>query len=396
MDVVTKNRIKQLFQNSKINLIFAVAVGVVVIIVGYTLTMTLASGFFASLEGEQGTLAGNAQVVSDSSASGGKAIQFNAPATPPPPPPTGGKSCWPSSTDCRADWVVRCPAYPAFPDASCTGVPTGTALSNYTGPCTITTANTVIDSKTVNCQLLIRTTGVVIKKSKIIGGINADEDLTGQFVITDSDVDGGMGTKNFLALGVNVYHGAGPNVYCYTTCDIRDSWLHSPSFPTDGCGSTCLEAHLGAFLANDNGPDTGNRPCTMPDNSVINGMYSCVTLIHNKIHCDTPPSSQDGGCSGDVNLFGDFGKISYVNVDKNWLGGSTGISYCVYGGDSTTKPYPFADHVVFTNNIFQKGATGHCGAYGPVAGFGTSTSSNPGNVWTNNNYEDSTTVVSEN
>ena len=32
------------------------------------------------------------------------------------------------------------------------GVPAGTVLSAYTGPCTITTANTVIDKKTINCS----------------------------------------------------------------------------------------------------------------------------------------------------------------------------------------------------------------------------------------------------
>ena len=33
-----------------------------------------------------------------------------------------------------------------------TGVPAGTVLTPYTGPCTITVANTVIDSKIVTCD----------------------------------------------------------------------------------------------------------------------------------------------------------------------------------------------------------------------------------------------------
>lgn len=48
------------------------------------------------------------------------------------------------------------PAGGCFPGPSNTGVPAGTTLSDYTGPCTITTADTVIDSKTVTCKILVR------------------------------------------------------------------------------------------------------------------------------------------------------------------------------------------------------------------------------------------------
>jgi hypothetical protein len=38
-----------------------------------------------------------------------------------------------------------------WPNASNTGVPAGTQLSTYAGPCTINAAGTVIDAKTINC-----------------------------------------------------------------------------------------------------------------------------------------------------------------------------------------------------------------------------------------------------
>ncbi len=66
-----------------------IAVGVVMI-GAYLLVSTKASGFFVATEPEVGTVAGNATVVNDGAASGGKAVQFNAPAAPPPPPPGGG------------------------------------------------------------------------------------------------------------------------------------------------------------------------------------------------------------------------------------------------------------------------------------------------------------------
>jgi hypothetical protein len=259
-------------------------------------------------------------------------------------------------------------------------VPAGTVLGSYSGcsggETVITTPNTVIDSKQVNCDVIIRTTGVVINKSKIVGTINIDEDLPGSASITDSEVTLGVGTKNLTILRANI-HGSpvngGTTLYCYTNCDVRDSWIHSPIIPAGA-----PDAHLGAFLANDNGP---------------NGSTTNITLTHNTIHCDTPPTPEDGGCSGDINLFGDFGPITHVTIDGNWLGASTGISYCFYGGDSSTKPYPDADHVVFKNNVFERGTTGKCGAYGPVSGFDVN---GVGNQWTNNTWSNGGTVPPEN
>jgi hypothetical protein len=70
--------------------VIAALLGVVALVVA------LAAGAFATFEPEQGTLGGGAQVVSNSSASGGNAVQFKASATPTPtptssaPPPQGG------------------------------------------------------------------------------------------------------------------------------------------------------------------------------------------------------------------------------------------------------------------------------------------------------------------
>ena len=50
-------------------------------------------------------------------------------------------------------------------------MPAGVSLSAYTGPCTISAANTVIDAKTINCDLTIRDHGVKITRSKINGTV---------------------------------------------------------------------------------------------------------------------------------------------------------------------------------------------------------------------------------
>ena len=45
---------------------------------------------------------------------------------------------------------------------------------------------------------------------------------------------------------------------------------------------------------------------------------------------------------------------------------------------------------MFSNNVFQKGSNGRCGAYGPVTDFDTS---GTGNTWFNNLWDDGTPVL---
>src|SRR5690348_15617288 len=86
----------------------ALSLGVVVI------ATVLATGSNVAVEPETGTLAAGAAQVTNAGASGGKAVKFS----------TGT--------------AAGCPAYPAFPDANCTGWQhTGVTLTPYTGPSTI-------------------------------------------------------------------------------------------------------------------------------------------------------------------------------------------------------------------------------------------------------------------
>ena len=89
---------------------------------------------FVSLETESGTRTSNATVVGDTTASGSSAVMFATAST-------GDDACG------------SFPALPsAKPDATNTGVPAGTTLTNYTGPTTITTNGTVIDGKIITSQ----------------------------------------------------------------------------------------------------------------------------------------------------------------------------------------------------------------------------------------------------
>jgi hypothetical protein len=270
----------------------------------------------------------------------------------------------------------RPPSSSGFPGPANTGVPAATRLSAYNGPCTITADSTVIDAKTVNCDLQIRAKGVVIRKSKVNGIVGTEEGTPYSFTLEDSEVSVGV-TPSAAVASTNMtirrsnIHGGATSVYCYANCTVTDSWLHGqhldPNEPW----------HLNAFLANDNGPDPGGR--------------TNAVLRHNTLLCDAPPNHADGGCSGDVNLFGDFGPVTYVTVDNNLFDAFTGISYCVYGGSSEGKHYD-ADHIVFVNNVFRRGSNNKCGAFGPVTSFNVN---RPGNQWADNVWDDGTSVAAQ-
>ena len=91
-----------------------------------------------------------------------------------------------------------------WPGPGNTGVPTGTSLTDYNGPCTITTPNAVIDSKMVNCGLIIQAANVTIRKSKVNGIVLLDVDRPGSSAWTlkleDSEVAMIMGHEMTHAL----------------------------------------------------------------------------------------------------------------------------------------------------------------------------------------------------
>ncbi len=336
------------------------AIGIIVVI------KIFAAGSFTAFEPESGTLTSPAAIVTDATASGGHAIKFGA---------AGSGGC-PISTPNVADGPD--PWGGCFPGPTTTGVPAGTALTNYTGPCDITTANTVIDSKTVNCGLGIKAANVMIKNSKVLGGVWLDTDIAGSsawsMTIQDSEVDVGAQqlasvlAGNMTVLRSNI-HGGETAVQCEeksVSCVVQDSYLHGQFLPPD------QPWHLGGFLS-DGG---GNH-----------------RLTHNYVVCDHPQNALGEGCSGDINLIPNFATASGIVIENNLLGANVDSAYCTYGGEKSTSPYPHGDHITYRNNIFQRGTNGLCAAYGPVTDFNVN---GTGNVWTNNKWTDGTAVDPEN
>jgi hypothetical protein len=240
-----------------------------------------------------------------------------------------------------------------WPGAHNTGVPSGTTLTTYTGPCDIYADNVVIDSKRVTCEgILVYGRNLTIRNSRLLGFVTTnhpDASLT----IIDSEVDGGdypgraVGLHDVTVIRSNI-HGSQHAVECNNNCIIRDSWLH------DTYDGSSLGWHQNAYIA----------------------AGSNVEVTHSTLYCV-------GGCTADLALFAEP-TMTYATVDSNLFVASIDSAACVFGGAPAEGTDGVNHHIVFTNNVFQPGTNGRCGYYQPVAYFDSQPSTNvwSGNVWT--------------
>jgi hypothetical protein len=251
----------------------------------------------------------------------------------------------------------------SHPGPSNTGVPVGTALSDYTGPCTITAPKTVIDSKTVRCTLFIRAQGVKILRSRIFDHVYADA-ATASVTVQDSEVDAGqwigaaIGFQNMVITRVNV-QGGESSILCSVNCVIEDSWLHGQYLHPDAA------EHLNGYMSN-GGHD--------------------VVLRHNTIECSAADNEHGGGCSGDAQIYGDFSTVHDYTFDRNLFMSTSGGFCGSFGWNPNKKFGSDPANIVVSKNVFQRGPHGKCGIWGA----GTSFKPGAGSVWSGNTWDDGT------
>lgn len=210
--------------------------------------------------------------------------------------------------------VVATRRWPPTPDS--VGVPDGTVLSRYRGPCTITKAGAVIKAKTISCSPMhIRTTGVVIRDSKVNGSIlvgtqddyeptvisDPEGDDPIRVTVLSSEIDASAGADlGFRPISSSHYvvknsylHGTYSGGECHNACTIKWSYVH-------GFGS-----HASGLRILRNG-----------------------TLKHNTIWCEPNPRSDDdgdgvpdvdGGCSGNLTMYEEFGTPRDNLVKHNYF-----------------------------------------------------------------------------
>lgn len=261
-----------------------------------------------------------------------------------------------------------------FPNEENTGVPSGTTLTAYDGPCTITTANTTIEAKTITCSLTISAENVTIRSSKIEAGNIQVEG--GSLLLEDSEVDfgdnpndEGLKGTSFVVRRANL-KGGKRQVWC-DDCLLEDSYLHDQL--ADPTGVT----HESAVRVEQN-----------------------AILRHNTFLCNAPNFPPDAGCSANQTGYPDFSPIHDNTMEKNLYLATTGGT-CSYGGATAGKPFSDdpanATNIHSIENVFQRGTSPNdrtsvpltdkrrytCGYYGVVSDYDSSLAgfSFTGNMW---------------
>lgn len=255
--------------------------------------------------------------------------------TGPPPTSRDPRTAITSASDYQAQGSGK-------PGPSNTGVPAGTALTPYTGPQTVTTDGTIIDSMDVTGSLIIRARNVTIRNSKIhddpgaVAGINIQDGASA--TITDSEIYNfqvGIVYENWTAIRVNMHDISFDGIKMGSNTQLLDSWLHSPKPTSDAhwdgvqvqagvtntfikgnvIDSTGADTNSALFLAPDQGPST-DGPLTVTGNWLDGGNYTVF------VNDGAGKQYYIADISVTDNRFGHGAKYgpAYVNVPVSWSG----------------------------------------------------------------------------
>lgn len=274
-----------------------------------------------------------------------------------------------------------------FPGTSNTGY--SGSLTTYSGPCTITVANTTIDSKQIDCDITVHADNLAITNSLVNGYVNNDDNGTGyHFTITDSIVDadalqapGAAGYRNIRAIccqNFTVLRSEIRNSTGLVACNTSDN-----NYDT----STVQDSYLHGIDLRD--------PDTLAHASALRIYYKC-TITHNSLHCDYtgPFNNSDIGCSADMTQYPQDTPNHHNDIERNlFVDNEIGNAYCAYGAGSggafLTDPLNGVQ-VKFIDNVFKRGTagTGLCGDFEPIGDWHLPLAT--GQEWTNNKFDDGT------
>jgi len=303
----------------------------------------------ASVEAESGTVSSQASSVNDSTASGNLAVKFGT--------PTQTTNCLPNPHLC------------GFPDATNTGVPSGTTLTAYTGPTTITTAGTTIDSKLIHGPVTVQAANVTIKNSLIymdstnVSGQNVGlwiRSGANSFLVSHTEVTGMYNGQQSYCISALANDATGATIDTVNMHDCGDG--------VRGGDLTATNNYIHAFwygLINGAAIDTPHADC-------FQGLQGDSNAIIRHNTCNNPNSAPPPGSPGYSNSviqLGSEGGIPATNwtVDNNLFQG---------GGFSVNMRQTLLTGMSFTNNHW-----GRDNAYGLIGSTTGDSYSWSGNVW---------------
>lgn len=217
------------------------------------------------------------------------------------------------------------PALTAWPDATNTGVPVGTTLTDHIGDLTTTSDGQVIDSLNITGLLQISHNDVTVQRCKVTNGgdwvIVQDIAITGTNIF-DCELDG------MSAAGTGIRMGNGT----VKRCNIHGS-------------------NDGVVLKRDNVLIQDNYIWGLAgehmDGIQNDGECSHLVIRHNTIHNPNNETS----C---VMLDTFFGPLTDVIIDNNQL---IGAGYNIYCTESDASGFAITD-ITITNNVMTQGANG--------------------------------------
>ncbi len=325
------------------------------------LQLSHAATFAVNSEAERGTVAGNTAAGDPVGASGNAAVRFGGSATP-PSPPSGGQSC---------------PAYPAFPNVNCTGVPSGYSLTSVSSLSTTTNGQT-IDGKLITGDLNVDHDNITVTNSRIKGRVNS----TGHKGLVLQDVD------------------LGPDA-----CPAANNG--GVRLITSDSGYTLIRSHL-----HNNGDDVlitgGGPPVTIRDSLINNtcfytgdhldavqfydpGGVGNVTIAHSNIDVRPANSSDKGNAA--IFWADTPGRGSTLTVYQSLLAGG-GITLAPYDSGAGSGVTIDIHDNKFVKNSYS-GSACFLGQSSPANHSPTIPfNGTEGIKWSNNSYDDSTTLSS--
>jgi Ca2+-binding RTX toxin-like protein len=219
-----------------------------------------------------------------------------------------------------------------YPDATNTGVPSGTKMTKYTGSYHVTEDNAVISNLEVHGDIVIDAKNVTLKNVKLISNtewhaLRVMDDATG-FTLQDSEIDGNGVTVNAIyGFGTflrNNLHDVDNGINVIAPTLIKDNYIHSLRGGSD--------AHY--------------------DGIEINGGHD-IDIIHNTI-------INDHGQTSAIMMNNDFGGLSNINIDGNRL---VGGGYTVYLDDRFNGGTVVDNTIKITNNQIGGGHWGDFALY---------------------------------
>jgi hypothetical protein len=344
------NRTLQKSQRIGPALLVAVLAGVAGLL---TLQQSSAATSAASSETETGIVTGNAQTLANQTgASSNASVAFSQ---------GGGQP------------GDGCPAYPAFPDASCTGWQhTGVSLKTVPGQVTsgtgwswegsplnyvkVTGNNAVLDGLDIAGCVYVDNgvTTATIKRSRITGNCDymiryGDANASINLQVSDTEIVGGAVQHKgagFSWLRVNAHDFTGKAAMTGSGSSVVDSYIH---------GIVC------------NPPDHQSGMGT-------NGGTTGVILRHNQV--DLQPTECT---SGGIANYDDFGAFHDILIENNLINSG---GYCIKTGFEDGNAAGNSGMQVL-NNVFGRKYFAECGSFGVQSNWMPAVS---GNAWAGNTW----------